>query len=206
MSWLVLLIIMTAVVTPAAQIFHLKLLTKPTHFDGDPRGWPVWSFAFENWLICHNAEFETEMTAAVGGAVTVYAVSDETKARSVQLYAIMAGMLTGRALAILKSVPGRNGYGAFRQLYQSCAPKSYNRHLALLMSVTQAAAFSGSDEFVTMMFQWEEQVNEYELVSSQKLADDVKRAVLLKNLPLEIRSQVMYNTTATLTTRRCERP
>ena len=134
-------------VAPAtAKSFDLKLLTKPTHFDCDPRGWPIWSFAFENWLICHDAEFETEMTAAVGGAVAVYAVSEETKARSVQLYAIMAGMLTGRALAILKSVPGRNGYEAFRQLYQSCAPKSHNRHLALLMSVTQAAAFSGSDE------------------------------------------------------------
>ncbi len=110
-----------------------------------------------------------------------------------QLYAIMAGMLTGEVLAILKNVLGRNGYEAYRQIYSSRAPKTHNKHLALLMSATQATACTGNDEFVTLMCQWEEQVSEFELVSTQRLAVDNKRTMLIKSVPQAIRSQIMYN-------------
>ena len=64
------------------------------------------------------------------------------------------------------------------------------------MSVMQAKMLENANnhqEFMSALMSWEQLILKYEQASSATLADDVKRAVLLRNLPEASKQQVWFN-------------
>ena len=174
-----------------------KFLQKPSNYDGSPSSWMTWSFQFENFLAVVDENFATEVPAVTGAAaeLTIESMSQEQRKRSVTLYSLLAGLLQGRALVILKTLQkSRNGYEAYRLLAQEAQPRTHNRHLALLMNVTNGQILvKGSEPFMDRLLVWESMVTEYEVMSGTTLSDEIKKAVLIKGLPSNVQQQIIYN-------------
>lgn len=98
-------------------------------------------------------------------------------------------MFEGRPLAILREVGGRIGSEGWRRIAQSCSPPEAGRFLALLNTVLEAAALSGATVEVKVL-DWERCVQEYEGATGERLRNQVKRAVLVKNAPEEVRHYI----------------
>ena len=88
-------------------------------------------------MVCISPDYEEELEAAGLVKHTINMPTDPAVLhRSRTLYAIMASLFEGKALAILKSVKGRNGYEAWGQIIDICERKNKGRNLALLIAVT----------------------------------------------------------------------
>ena len=172
-----------------------SIVSKPGSFDGDLKKWSVWRFQLENFMAIVDCEYQAEMdtarrlTTPVGPPAT-----PEVAKISTLLYNMLSGILSGRPFVTLRGVAGHSGYEAWRQICAHCEPPSANRHLALLPSITQGAQFADTtQDFVVNVQKWEIEIVAYETASSEALQDSVKRAILLKHLPAEFRSNILYN-------------
>jgi hypothetical protein len=158
--------------------------------------WTNWSFTFLNFMVCISPDYEEELEQA--GNVKNPIASPQDPAilhRSRTLYAIMASLFEGKALAVLKSVKQRNGYEAWRQIIDICEPKNKGRNLALLMAVTQADSLANAVvvDFVVKLLAWEQTLDLYEQTSGVPLQDEVKRAVVMRHVPETMKQQVTFN-------------
>ena len=59
-------------------------------------------------------------------------MGDDEKKRSILLCGLLASLLRGRLLTVLRGVSENNGYEALRQLVFQCQPTSRNRSLGIL--------------------------------------------------------------------------
>ena len=59
-------------------------------------------------------------------------MGDDEKKRSMLLCGLLASLLRGRLLTVLRGVSENNGYEALRQLVFQCQPTSRNRSLGIL--------------------------------------------------------------------------
>ena len=59
-------------------------------------------------------------------------MNEDEKKRSMFLYELLASLLRGRLLTVLRGIPENNGYEALRQLVMQCQPTSRNRSLGIL--------------------------------------------------------------------------
>ena len=113
-----------------------RLLIKPTRFkDGnkDPSAWAEWRFTFENYMACLDEQYSDELTQAADQANPIIisaSAQPATHKRAKTLFAVLAGLLTGKDLALCKpeKVP-RNGFEVWRRVVQEHEPKSDSRKL-----------------------------------------------------------------------------
>ena len=97
------------------------------------------------------------------------------------LYAVLAGLLTGRPLGIVRAVANRNGYEAWRLLLADQESTTSSRLLALLDRVLDGKALANValDRFEEAVFDWERQVQEHGAAAAQPLQEQVKVAILV---------------------------
>jgi hypothetical protein len=112
-------------------------------------------------MVCVAPQFEDELSHTGAASVAISTSSTpEQQYRSAVLYAILASILEGKAMASLRFVLTRSSIEAWSLLVKSSEPTSQDWHLALLMSVTQAAMLAGpgSGDFWVGLLQWEDLV------------------------------------------------
>eukprot|EP00435_Cladocopium_sp_Y103_P046587 s470_g13.t1 len=101
--------------------------------------------------------------------------------RSVFLYGLSASLVKQRPLLVVKQVKMSNGYDAYRQLIQSCEPLNKNRAMNLLSIIMNWPAFNSKASLLSQVLRLETAYAEYEKLGN-KLADDIKAAVLLRTM------------------------
>ena len=85
-----------------SAVVDTRLIQKPKTFGRDEGEWSYFRFSFENWLACVSFEYVDEMEHAAKSVIPVEATDASVRARSVALYAVLATILEGRILGVVK--------------------------------------------------------------------------------------------------------
>jgi hypothetical protein len=107
--------------------------------------------------------------------------TDSEQKRSVFLYGLLASLVKQRPLLVVKQMKMSNGYEAYRQLIQSCEPLNKNRAMSLLSIIMNWPAFNLKASLLSQVLRLETTYAECEKLGN-KLADDIKAAVLLRSV------------------------
>ena len=106
-------------------------------------------------------------------------MGNEEKNRSSFLYSLLASLLKGRPLMLLRQVKDSNGLEAYRQLLVSLEPVSRNRSLGLLNMILGWSVFDTKKSNLNQLLRLEETFREYERTGAT-LADEIKFSVLMR--------------------------
>ena len=89
----------------------------------------------------------------------------------------------------------KNGYEVWRLLCSDREPDSDSRKLALLNEIMEAKILEHVrvDEFETKLMYWEEVVTMYNGLGTTQVPDDIKRAILIRTAPTEVRTHLQVN-------------
>ena len=113
--------------TDSALNFTRSLVARPTKLPNNPNEFEDWKFDFENYMSLIKPEFGDDLRAALVAGGPEDSVQDDgnpiLRQRSVLLYAILAGLTTGKPKLILKVLrDSRNGFEAWRLIDREYQP------------------------------------------------------------------------------------
>ena len=172
-----------------------RLLPKPGDFNPSSREdeisqWREWSWQFEQYLGSLDHDYVSDIvdlrknpTAVVDDSVQ----SSEGQKRSTFMYGLMAALLKGRPLLMLKAVKNFNGYEGYRQLVLSNEPKSQNRSMSLLNVIMTWPQFSPKTAMISQVMKLESAFMEYEKLGDP-LPETIRAAVLLRCLTGQLKT------------------
>ena len=104
-----------------------------------------------------------------------------------QMYTLLIHLCEGRALAIVRGAPDRNGLEAWRLLHEWYQPKTRSRGLALLNEII-GWDVGPKKQFLQRMKDWKTATLEYNRTASAPLQEEVLVAVLISRSPKEVRT------------------
>ena len=97
----------------ATHLIDVKLVNRPSSFDGSEVKWSNWKFVFESYLCCLDANYLLELTEAAASPTVIierdWWPADRIR-RSRALYAILVSLVQGKALEIVRTVRTQSGY------------------------------------------------------------------------------------------------
>ena len=176
---------------------HREMLARVKEFDGDDDKWPGWWFKLQSFLVVDHIGYEAliERIAEEKEAtkLTNTVLNHADKKLSSSLYDVLGLTMTdeSKSLKIVRNVAVREVAIALHKLLVEYQPDIVNRHLGLLMT-TMNWTIRVTDP-ITAINELDLRIAAYELHSCEKMADAVKRGVLLEGLaPLaEVQKHVM---------------
>ena len=175
-----------------------KLLPKPSIFDPkdydqEISQWREWFWGVNQYLCALDHQYETEVRY-IENHTEVFQdpslMGDDEKRRSMFLYGLLAALLRGRLLTVLRGVADNNGYEALRQLLKQCQPTSRNRSLGILNAVMGWKEFDMKASLLSQIVKLEEAFREYDKISAQALASEMKFAILLRCITGQLRMHI----------------
>ena len=175
-----------------------KVVRMPDSFgsedhEQDQKGWRDFLHNFKSWLYYADGSFETGLTNVdqhPKDALDLNSMEPSHKAKSVQLYAILSGLLKGKPLRVLRQQEDRNGLEVYRQLVQTFTPSSRTRSLSLLQALMQFPHFTEDRTFSEQILSLERLRSEYQRCAGQDISDDLALSILVKCLPTAMRQHV----------------
>ncbi len=174
-----------------------KLLTKPATFDyksqeDEIKNFKDWSWQLMQYVSAIDSAFTKELddlASNPNNPMDLSTASSSTRERATKLYGLLAGLLRGRALQTLKSVPNSDGYEAWRQLLLTLRPTSKNRGLALMSAIMGWPGFQLNQAVQPQLLKLEDAFEEARR-ASVTIQDEMKIAVLLRCLSGQLRTHV----------------
>ena len=165
---------------------HREMLARVEEFDGDDYQWPGWRFKVQSFLkanrIGYKALIERIVQETDAMKLTNTVMNSAHKKLSSSLYFVLASTITdeSKSLKIVRNLAVAEGAIALHKLLAEYQPDIDNRHLGLLMT-TMNLTIRATDP-ITAMSELDLRITAYELQSSEKMTDTMKRGVLLKGL------------------------
>eukprot|EP00434_Breviolum_minutum_P046245 symbB.v1.2.041711.t1/scaffold8537.1/size8461/1 len=165
-----------------------KVVRMPDSFgsedqDQDQKGWRDFLHNFKSWLYYADGSFEAGLSNVDQNPKDVLdlnAMEPAHKAKSIQLYAILSGLLKGKPLRVLRQQEDRNGLEVYRQLVQTFTPSSRTRSLSLLQALMQFPQFTKDRTFTEQILSLERLRSEYQRCAGQDISDDLALSILVK--------------------------
>eukprot|EP00434_Breviolum_minutum_P037111 symbB.v1.2.032893.t1/scaffold4013.1/size46388/4 len=161
--------------------------------EADARNWRDFLLNFKSWLFYADKTFESGLSNVESNpknVVSLAAMNEESKAKAVQLYAILTRLLKGKPLRLLRQQDDRNGLEVYRQLCQLYTPQSKTRALSVLQAFMQFPVFTKDKTLSEQILSLERLRSEYTKCSGQDLSDDLCLSVLVRCLPSQLRQHV----------------
>ena len=159
----------------------------------DQARWSEFVLGFKSWLFYADPKFEAELEYVETNnktEVKLAGMSEDSKARSLQLFSILSGLLRGRPLRILRGLVDRNGIELWTQLNLQYAPKTKGRAFSILGAYMNYPSFDKSRSLLEHIQLLERVRTEYRKASGVELADDIQLSVLVRCLPKHIQQHV----------------
>ena len=174
------------------------MLARVKEFDGDDDKWAGWWFKLQSFLKANHIGYEALIEKIVHETDATKLTNTVThsvhKMLSSSLYYVLGSIMTdeSKSLKIVHNVAVAEGAIALHKLLAVYQPDIVNLHLGLLMT-TMRWTIRATDP-ITAINELDLRITAYELQSSEKMTDTMKRGVLLKGLaPLaEVRSACPY--------------
>jgi len=159
----------------------------------DQKGWYDFLQDSKSLLYYGDGSFETGLTNVDQNPKDVLdlnAIEAPHKVKSVQLYAILSGLLKGKPLHVLRQQEDRNGLEVYRQLVQTFTSSSRTRTLSLLQALMQFPQFTKDRTFTEQILSLEHLRSEYQRCAGQDISDDLALSILVKCLPSAMRQHI----------------
>ena len=164
-----------------------KMLPKPGNFDPKDReaelsSFRDWWWSVEQYLDAVDAEYLAHFDVIrqnLDTAIVMTTLTAEQHRRGTFLYGLLASLLKGRTLMMLKGIERGNGFEAVRQLFKTCQPSSRNRALGLLHLLMKWPEFDMKVAMLPQILKLEDSFREYERIAGA-LSGELKFAVLMK--------------------------
>ena len=155
--------------------------------------WREWWWSVTQYLCTLDSEHESELKyiethADVNQDPTL--MNEDEKKRSMILYGLLVSLLRGRLLTVLWGIPENNGHEALRQLVMQCQPTSRNRSLGILNALMSWKEFDMKGAPLSQIVRLEEAFREYDKISLQPLAAEMKFATLLGCITGQLRMHI----------------
>ena len=157
----------------------LRMLGKPSHFNGEQKAWREWKFIFRSHVSTISPEMVVEMEAAATQLHLEILIGDSDENVAVRcrsLYTILSTLWTGDALPYLKTVTMGNGLQAWRDMVRRLESGLPGRQLGLLQ-LALTPKFDASN-MIASIASWENTMREYASTSGEAIADSIKAAVM----------------------------
>ena len=166
-----------------------KMLPKPGIFDPKDREAELstfrdWWWSVEQYLMAVDLEYVSNFVVLrknLDTAIVTSSLTAEQKRRGTFLYGLLASLLRGRPLMMLKGVERGNGFEAVRQLFKTCQPSSRNRALGLLHLLMKWPEFDMKVAMLPEILKLEDSFGEYERIGGA-LSGELKFAALMKSI------------------------
>ena len=174
-------------------LLEAKLIEKPAIFDGCESSWLPWKTKLLNWLAVVEPRMVELMEIVGRPDGRIDSDSDETKKLGVVLYVILTSLFEGRLLQIVQAVEQRAGFEVWKQVLREMEPKLAHRRLAAIESLLDPD-FGGEDGgLYDRILAWEAQVRGYAELTGKTLDSELRAAVLVKRMPVELRQHLQLN-------------
>ena len=200
----------------AAQLAAAR--TETSHSDADPRSlrrpivfnkatreeeagsWADWKRCFVNYLIGHHIEFQNEFRAVASerdrAELDLNVLSEGTQRRANLLYGHLVSYVEGRLGRLIHQYDDeRNGFKAWRTLLNEMEPVDRNRGLVLLELLTSGEGWPRDGNFLDQLREFERRRELYEQAAGKPFDPEIAMAILLRNAPAEIQTQLRLEMT-----------
>jgi hypothetical protein len=182
----------------------MRLVNKPTSFDGSTAAWKTFKFHFLNWISLVDSDFP-EMLNTVATRSSRFTLPDdnpELVKKNATLFVLLSSLLSGRALGYAQNLPPphQDGFELYRTLAQEFEPCQASRQLVQLQEVmAYRLDASGDETFIQRLMEWERMISEYERQHTKTVDTDVMRAILMSQVPSALKQHLAMHS-ATLNT------
>ena len=112
------------------------------------------------------------------------------------LYYDLTMLTTGTSLKLVKGVSGNNGLEAYRQLCRRWHAGTRGRNLARLQAILQWNFGATATETLDSLALWESEIEEWEQLTGERMADSIKLCVLDAQAPKELSTYLRLHTKA----------
>ena len=112
------------------------------------------------------------------------------------LYNDLTMLTTGTSLKLVKGVAGNNGLEAYRQLCRRWHAGTRGRNLARLQAILQWNFGTSATEILDSLAAWESEIEEWEQLTGERMADSIKLCVLDSQAPKELSTNLRLHTQA----------
>ena len=170
-----------------------RLLGRPPRFGGAEAEWADWVFQTRAYFDTLGDEVPTALDAAetAGRAVPLVTLRAPLQDASRKVYYVLAMLLHGPPLLMLRGVERGNGLEAWRLLKERYESATASRLHAMLQGILRPERFpETAPEFEAALQDWELLVGRWESMANDVLNDSVKRQILLEQAPANIRLQL----------------
>ena len=170
-----------------ANVDWSKLINKPQVFEhasleAEIKAFRDWSWQLGQFLVTIDPSYDEELKKIYDDpskSLDMSTASADTRMRSSKLYGLLASLVRGKALSLVKSVSGADGYEALRQMCLALRPNSNTRGLALLTAATSWPAFQMNSAIQPQLLKLEEVFEDCRRAGTE-VQDAVKSAILLR--------------------------
>ena len=126
----------------------------------------------------------------------IEADSVDISAENRNLYYDLTMLTTGTSLKLVKGVSGNNGLEAYRQQCRRWHAGTRGRNLARLQAILQWNFGTTATETLDSLASWESEIEEWEQLTGERMADSIKLCVLDAQAPKELSTYLRLHTKA----------
>ena len=174
--------------TVEAPLLDTRTLGKPPNFSGKPEDWTMWSFKFETWASLLPMVRDKSVDQILDWSVSrdeddlmLTGMDERLLQPSRTVYFMLAQLLEGRALAILRRTPRGEGLRAWKRMKAEYEGGDGSRAVVLLMGLLQPQwdKAVGPRSFMEALEEWETEIGLYEKQTGDNIPGQVRLAVAL---------------------------
>ncbi|CAE8586056.1 unnamed protein product [Polarella glacialis] len=174
----------------AAKVLDLKGVLSPPKFPDSDRAeseFGSWKYGFTSAMALIGLDIALEDAETNRTEPMLAAIGQPHWAEARFLHALLMALCRGTAKAevLIRSVPDKNGYLAWRKLCQVFAPRSAERHTSMLAGLLDPGW--GTGPFLPQLIAWENRVADYEGEVGMPLQETIKIASVVSHAPSAVR-------------------
>jgi hypothetical protein len=122
---------------------------------------------------------------------------DHLKVLAAEMYDLLCSVTSGEAMTIVRAEVEMNGFMAWKALYARYSPMTPAKTLALLMDIMNPPKHKDVSLIMKSMDIWTLKMNTLEKEHGEKLSPNMKKAVLLSMLPMDLQDMIYQNAEST---------
>lgn len=175
-----------------SHLVDMRGIGKPPSFTGDEKEFTEWKFRFEISMSLLGIADNMRAAEERRTPILPEEMSEAAMQKSKMLFAILAQVLTGKALALLRLIQGHNGFEGWRIIVKEFQPDSNLRTSRMLSGALNPKFSQDLTSFAKELLEWELMVQRYDAQSGTPLQDNIKIAVLVGNSPGVVQQWLMH--------------
>ena len=182
------------------QFFEPKGLQRPKDFTNTEAAWPEFSFKFKNWFAGAIKGARTYLVWAedhIGPIVNLENAPTELQEAAVvelniQLYVVLAQLLSEESLTILQNGIEDQGLDAWRRLAARWDPNTTGRSRNAFTKIMLPGVFT-MDKLSAAIEDWEKAVRQHENRRKKEIDEELKSSVIIEMCPKLIKTHLQLN-------------